>query len=365
MKGQNAVLLIVFMLTPLISVAHDQGNLTVTEGTVLSISEGATLTLEDASLINDGMIEADKSNLYLFSDNKNTTIEGTPLELYNLSIHTPDYQVVLKTTLEVKNELKLVKGIFDLGSQELTLGENGGRISGENNQNRITASSGGEIIKVAELSSPGGSNPGNLGIEITCRQALGRTEIRRGHLPASLPTGMSVARYFSILPEHPINEDINFRFYFLDVEKTDREQKHQLWKKSRNHWQAMKTAESSAPSDQFPHWVSGSDFELAQQYIVGPAQQLQETLGSIPSAFTPNADGINDFFEIPWIQNHPEAQVSIFNRWGELILRQKEYHRSPWTGKHMGKQLPASSFYYTIQFRSGKAPLKGKISIVR
>lgn len=365
MKGQNAVLLILLTLTPLISVAHDQGNLTVSEGTVFTISDGTTFTLADASLVNDGMIEADKSNIYIFSDNKNTTIEGNPLELYNLSIHTLDHQVLLKTSLEVKNELKLVQGLFDLGSQELTLGEDGGRISGENNQNRITASNGGEIVKIAEISNPNGSNPGNLGIEITCRQALGRTEIRRGHLPASLPTGMSVARYFRVLPEHPINEDINFRFYFLDVEKTDREQKHQLWKKSRNRWKAMKTAESSAPSDQFSHWVSGSDFELAQQYIVGPEQQLEETLGSIPSAFTPNADGVNDFFEIPWIQNHPEAQVSIFNRWGDLILRQKEYHRSPWAGKHKGKQLSSSTFFYIIQFRSGKAPLKGKISIVR
>lgn len=365
MKGQNAIPLIILILFSLYYQAHGQGNLTIDAGTVLSISEGSTFTLQNANLTNNGSIESNNSELYISSDNQDIIIGGNPFILSNLSIQTQDYKVLLTTSLKVKNELKLVQGIFDLGSEELTLGEETGRISGETNLNRITASKGGEIIKIAQLNTPNRSNPGNLGIEITYRQALGRTEIRRGHLSYSLPTGMSVARYFRILPEAPVTEDINFRFYFLDAERNDRTQKHQFWKKSRNRWQAMRTEAASAPTDQLSHWATGSDFEVAQQYIVGPEQQFEETLSSIPSAFTPNADGINDFFEIPWIQNHPEAQVSIFNRWGDLILKETEYHRSPWGGKQNDRQLPSSTFYYVIQFQSGKAPLKGKISIIR
>lgn len=365
MKSQATVLILSIILTYLPVTVYGQGNFVVGEGTVLSIGERSTVTLQNANLTNNGSIASRDSELYLLSDNRDVSIEGNPFILENLSIETGEHKVLLATSLEIKKELRLVRGMLDLGSAELTLGEENGRVSGENNENRITASQGGEIVKMIELSIPNRSNPGNLGIEITCRQALGKTEIRRGHLPASLPTGMSVARYFSILPETIVSEDINFRFYFLDAERTTREEAYQLWKKSRNRWQAMKTEAASTPADPYSNWLSGSDFELAERYIVGPEQQLEETLGSIPSAFTPNADGVNDYFEIPWIQNHPDAQVSIFNRWGELVLRQTAYHRSPWNGQHKGRQLPSSTFYYTIQFSAGKAPLKGKISIVR
>ncbi|MCE7991721.1 MAG: gliding motility-associated C-terminal domain-containing protein [Roseivirga sp.] len=362
MKRQCTILTLLITLS--ICPAKAQGNLIIDEGTVLSIVEGSTFTLQNASLTNHGTIGASNSKLHLSADH-NIKLKGNPFELSNLSIDVHGHEVKLTTSMEVKKELRLLAGILDLGSERLTLGEESGRISGENNENRITASDGGEIVKIAELINPNRSNPGNLGIELSCGQHLGRTEIRRGHLATALPSGMSVARHFSIRTETPVSEDINFRFYFLDAERNAPNQRHQLWKKSRNRWQAMKTEASSAPSDPFPLWLSGSDFELAQQYIVGPEHDIEETLSSIPSAFTPNADGVNDFFEIPWIQNHPEAEVSIYNRWGDLILKQTGYHRSPWNGTHNGRLLASSSFYYIIRLTTGKAPLKGKISIVR
>ncbi len=365
MKRQVAVLILFTCLACLPGKTQAQGSLMVDEGTVLSISDGSTLTLQNAGLTVHGVMAAEHSQLYLLADSKGITVGGNSFTLSDLSIEGGDHKVLLATSIEVKNELRLVKGMLDLGSSDLILGEENGRVSGENNLNRITASEGGELVKTIELDSPQGANPGNLGIEITSRQSLGRTEIRRGHMASSLPTGMSVARYFRIVPEATVNEDIDFRFYFLDAERSEPAETHQLWKKSRNRWQAIKTEAASAPADPASNWISGSDFELAERYIVGPEQQLEETLGSIPSAFTPNADGKNDYFEIPWIQNHPDAQVSIFNRWGELVLRQTAYHRSPWNGEHKGKLLPSSTFYYTIRFAAGKAPLKGKISIVR
>lgn len=362
MKRQWAVFLI--LISQINFIAEAQGNLTIDEGTVLSISKGSTFTLQNAGLVNHGTIEASKSRFQLVAD-RDLAISGSPIKLSSLSIEVYNHRVTLNTSIEIEEELELVAGIFDLGSQDLTLGEGSGRISGENNEHRITASAGGEIVKFAELINPNQSNPGNLGIEISCGQSLGRTEIRRGHLAKALPSGMSVARHFTIRSAIPVSEDINFRFYFLDAERNDLNQKHQLWKKSRNRWRAMKTQAASAPSDPFLLWLSGNDFELAQQYIVGPEQEIEEALSSTPSAFTPNADGVNDFFEIPWIQNHPEAEVSIYTRWGDLILKRRAYHRSPWNGTHKDRLLASSSFYYIIRFTTGKAPLKGKISIVR
>lgn len=365
MKGQASVLYHLIFLICFLNNALGQGNLMIDEGTVLSIESGSTFTLQNADLINYGDLTTENSTLHLQAYEKDITLEGIPFSLTNLSLDARDRKVYLVTEMEVREELRLISGVLDLGSAELTLGETSGRIMGETNQNRVSASEGGEIIKIAELNNPNRVNPGNLGIEISCSERLGRTEIRRGHVRASLPSGMSIARYFSLVPEVPVNESIHLRFYFLDVEKSEETEKQQLWKKSRNRWQALKTEAISAPTDPVSNWVSGSDFELAAKYIVGPEQELEESLGSIPSAFTPNSDGVNDYFEIPWIQNHPEAQVSIFDRWGELVFRETGYHRAPWNGRHNGKVLPSSTFFYVIRFPTGKAPLKGKISIVR
>ena len=40
----------------------------------------------------------------------------------------------------------------------------------------------------------------------------------------------------------------------------------------------------------------------------------------IPDVFTPNGDGQNDQWELRGLENYPEAQVLVFNRWGNLVF---------------------------------------------
>jgi gliding motility-associated-like protein len=51
----------------------------------------------------------------------------------------------------------------------------------------------------------------------------------------------------------------------------------------------------------------------------------------IPNAFTPDGDGINDYFQGYGI-NFKEYEMAIFNRWGDKIYETKEYFK-PWDGK--------------------------------
>jgi gliding motility-associated-like protein len=51
----------------------------------------------------------------------------------------------------------------------------------------------------------------------------------------------------------------------------------------------------------------------------------------IPNSFTPNDDGLNDFF-IPKFSYEPEYYLlRIFNRWGELIFESTDYNKA-WLG---------------------------------
>lgn len=85
----------------------------------------------------------------------------------------------------------------------------------------------------------------------------------------------------------------------------------------------------------------------------------------IPSAFSPNADGMNDSWIIPNISSFPQAEVSIYSRWGELIFFSKGYTQ-PWDGTY--KQEPVRTGVYTYQIKTGKGALnttyRGQLSVI-
>lgn len=70
---------------------------------------------------------------------------------------------------------------------------------------------------------------------------------------------------------------------------------------------------------------------------------------SIPNAFSPNGDGINDVWEIQGLELYPDAIVSIFNRGGQLIFEKRNYRNNLWNGTINGKPLPVGTYYYMIK----------------
>jgi gliding motility-associated-like protein len=84
----------------------------------------------------------------------------------------------------------------------------------------------------------------------------------------------------------------------------------------------------------------------------------------IPTAFTPNNDGQNDFFVIPCLQNTNEkAGLAIFNRWGNLVFKTDNYI-SDWDGTHQNQPLPDGVYFYILQIEE-KTPQNGSIEIKR
>ncbi|GAB3782684.1 hypothetical protein GCM10028818_39060 [Spirosoma horti] len=85
----------------------------------------------------------------------------------------------------------------------------------------------------------------------------------------------------------------------------------------------------------------------------------------IPSAFSPNADGMNDLWVIPNIGSFPQAEVSIFSRWGELIYFSRGYDQ-PWDGTYRHETVQTG--IYTYQIKTGNGPLtttyRGQLSVI-
>jgi gliding motility-associated-like protein len=85
----------------------------------------------------------------------------------------------------------------------------------------------------------------------------------------------------------------------------------------------------------------------------------------IPTAFSPNGDGINDTWEIGRIELYPDIVVEIYNRWGELLFRSSRGYSEPWDGKIHGKDLPMDSYHYVINLHKGGKPITGNVTIIR
>lgn len=84
----------------------------------------------------------------------------------------------------------------------------------------------------------------------------------------------------------------------------------------------------------------------------------------VPNAFSPNNDGLNDYWEIPGIENYPECKIMIFNRWGNQIFYSEGY-QEPWDGTFNGREPEPGTYYFTIILNNELDPVKGTLAIVR
>ena len=84
----------------------------------------------------------------------------------------------------------------------------------------------------------------------------------------------------------------------------------------------------------------------------------------VPNAFTPNGDGINDTWDIKYLDSYPDCTVSIFNRYGQRLFYSVGYPVA-WDGKYNGSPLPVGVYYYIINPKHGRGPISGSLTLLR
>lgn len=94
---------------------------------------------------------------------------------------------------------------------------------------------------------------------------------------------------------------------------------------------------------------------------------VEELSKFIPNIISPNADGKNDYWRLDFINAYyPDAEIEIFNRWGESIFKSKGYANA-WDGTYRGSPLPVGVYFYTIDLKDARFPevIKGTITLVK
>ena len=90
----------------------------------------------------------------------------------------------------------------------------------------------------------------------------------------------------------------------------------------------------------------------------------QDICIDIPSAFTPNGDGVNDIWEIRYIDAYyPNAKMEIFDRYGRLVYVSSRGYMS-WDGRKDGKFVAVDSYYYVLTFVDTEGYTTGVVTVI-
>lgn len=97
--------------------------------------------------------------------------------------------------------------------------------------------------------------------------------------------------------------------------------------------------------------------------LCGSAKPYPFFVMDYPKFFTPNGDGYNEIWRVPYLSSQPNATVSIFDRYGKLVYFFKG-NQQGWNGMHDGKTLPATDYWFKITLQSGRE-IRGHFSLLR
>nr|MCU0368398.1 gliding motility-associated C-terminal domain-containing protein [Cyclobacteriaceae bacterium] len=89
------------------------------------------------------------------------------------------------------------------------------------------------------------------------------------------------------------------------------------------------------------------------------------------NGISPNGDTKNDTWEIEYITLFPDTQnnrVTIYNRWGDIVWEATNYDNDNvvFTGLNKnGNELTTGTYFYKIEFDSGRETITGYLSLKR
>ncbi len=85
----------------------------------------------------------------------------------------------------------------------------------------------------------------------------------------------------------------------------------------------------------------------------------------VPSSFTPNEDGVNDYFK-PIVTQVQKSEWFVFNRWGDIVFKGEKL-TDVWDGKKDGDYVPTGVYVWEVIYITDKGLdklAKGKVTVL-
>lgn len=112
-------------------------------------------------------------------------------------------------------------------------------------------------------------------------------------------------------------------------------------------WQNGSTGTSMTISGPGTYWLKVRDecTSVADSLVVTANCSPKVYL---PTAFTPNGDGMNDLFRILRPQGQKLQRFTIYNRWGQVVFHTSDMSRG-WDGRYGGRPQPSGTYVYVVE----------------
>lgn len=134
-------------------------------------------------------------------------------------------------------------------------------------------------------------------------------------------------------------------------------------------WQDGSTTDTYVAERTGVYHVTANKNGCAATDTIQVSYEKCDCLFSVPSVFTPNADGKNDFFTAIIEPTCPVSEyiMQIYNRWGERVFTAKT-PADKWDGNHRGQLAEVGTYMYQLNFKGAKDKMfikKGDLTLLR
>ncbi len=167
------------------------------------------------------------------------------------------------------------------------------------------------------------------------------------------------SKYYHVLNRTVGNSSLNINYFYHDSEEYT-----SLAGWINNFWENIP---SSKPST-----VVGQDLNIQITFSPDKIENLPVTLASLTeshnlvfyNSYSPDGDGKNDTWTIGNIDDYPDNEITVFNRWGGEIFRTKSFSS---VNRWDGSSLNDGTYYYLLKVKIGTEykVFKGFISLVK
>jgi gliding motility-associated-like protein len=96
-------------------------------------------------------------------------------------------------------------------------------------------------------------------------------------------------------------------------------------------------------------------------------QKCEECAPHLPTAFTPNGDGLNDVFRPKLFCNISQFDLQIFNRWGQKLFESRN-SGDGWDGTYLGTKMMSGVYVFVMKYKTTSHLSKtstGTVALIR
>lgn len=101
-----------------------------------------------------------------------------------------------------------------------------------------------------------------------------------------------------------------------------------------------------------------------------PQNQIDVSVIGYPQFFTPNGDGVNDFWNVKGLSDtfYKSVSIRIYNRYGKTVYKINDFQSPGWDGNYNGKKLIPNDYWFTAEIIDQNDNIikkKGNFSLIR